>query len=246
MSLSIFAVSKLLVPTAVVGLGITIYLQDHPLSAARTATIISYQQLSPSFTSSSQSFSSIINPRNHISITDSYKIRLSKADIRNRSDEEILATFTRGFFTGWMFTPERYLIASLRSLGMKFIPCGYSKISPGPILQLESLSDKTLPPKDSLLFDGNFMVLFTKIEDSKPRDCPSCIEIGYGDDRKQFSGMHSFELIHGRDGATIWYSSVSCNPTINKRPFSNWVFAFHRWYARTLFRDGIAAVLATE
>lgn len=126
MSLSMFTVSKLLVPTAVLGLGITIYLQDRPLSAARTATITSYQQLSPSFTSSSQSFSSIINPRNHISITDSYKIRLSKADIRNRSDEEILATFTRGFFAGWIFTPERYLIASLRFLGMKFIPCGYS------------------------------------------------------------------------------------------------------------------------
>ncbi|KAF5873547.1 uncharacterized protein Bfra_005010 [Botrytis fragariae] len=246
MSLSMFTVSKLLVPTAVVGLGITIYLQHRPLSAARTASIISYQQLSPSFTSSSQSFSSIINPRNHISIADSYKIRLSKADIRNRSDEEILATFTHGFFAGWTFTPERYLIASLRSLGMKFIPCGYSRISPGPILELESLSDKTLPPKYSPLFGGNFMVLFTKTENIKPRDCPSCVEIGYGDDRKQFSGMHSFELIHERDGATIWYSSVSCNPTINKRPFPDWAFAFHRWYARTLFRDGIAAVLATE
>ncbi|TGO32530.1 hypothetical protein BHYA_0309g00080 [Botrytis hyacinthi] len=215
MSLSMFTVSKLLVPTAVVGLGITIYLQDRPLPAARTATITSYQQLSPSFSSSSQSLSSIINPRNHISIADSYKIRLSKADIRDRSDEEILATFTRGFFAG-------------------------------PVLELESLSGKTLPQKYSLLFGGNFMVLYTKTEDSKPRDCPSCVEIGYGDDRKQFSGMHSFELIHGRDGAVIWYSSVSCNPTINKRPFPSWVFAFHRWYARTLFMDGIAAVLATE
>ncbi|TGO89319.1 hypothetical protein BPOR_0115g00240 [Botrytis porri] len=232
MSLSILAVSKLLVPAAVVGLGIIIYLQDHPLSAARTATITSYQHLSPLFTSSSQSFSSIINPRNHISVTASYKIRLSKADIRNRIDEEILATFTRGFFTGWIFTPERYLIASLRFLG--------------PILELESLSDKTLPPKGSLLFGGNFMVLFTKTGDDRPRDSPSCVEIGYGDDRKKNSGMHRFELNHERDGAMIWYSSVSCNPTINKRPFPDWVFTFHRWYARTLFRDGIAAVLATE
>ncbi|TEY53590.1 hypothetical protein BOTCAL_0244g00180 [Botryotinia calthae] len=232
MPLSMFTVSKLLVPTTVAGLGIILYLQDHPLSTAKTATITSYQQLSPSFTSSSQSFSSTINPRNHINIADSYKIRLSKADIRNRSDEEILAAFTRGFFAGWTFTPERYLIASLRSLG--------------PILELESLSDKTLPPKGSLLFGGNFMVLFTKTDGDRRQKSPSCVEIGYGDDRKQFSGMHSFELIHERDGAIIWYSSVSCNPTVNKRPFPDWVFTFHRWYARTLFRDGIAAILATE
>ncbi|KAF7948449.1 uncharacterized protein EAE97_003860 [Botrytis byssoidea] len=226
MSLSMFTVSKLLVPTAVVGLGITIYLQDRPLSAARTATITSYQQLLPSFNSSSQLFFSIINPRNHIRITDSYKVPLSKADIRDRTDEEI-----------W-----QHLAADSSQVGS--LPL--NEISPGPILELESLSDKTLPPKNSLLLGGNFMVLYTKPEDDKPRDCPSCVKIGYGDDRKQFSGMHSFELIHGRDGATIWYSSVSCNPTINKRLFPNWVFAFHRWYARTLFRDGIAAVLATE
>lgn len=265
----IFAVSKLLVPTAALGLGIAIYLQDHPLSAARTATIQSYQQLSPSFTTSSQSFSSIINPRNHIHIADSYKIRLSKADIRNRSDEEILATFTRGFFAGWIFTPERYLIASLQSLSMKFIPCGYSSQYPrwffqrwyilinfiaipssGPTLGLESLSNKTLPPKHSPLFGGNFMVLFTKINNNNRNNTleksPSCVEIGYGDDRKQFSGMHSFELIHEGDGAIIWYSSVSCNPTINQRPFPDWLFAFHRWYARSLFRDGVAAVLKPE
>ncbi|ATZ54171.1 hypothetical protein BCIN_10g01900 [Botrytis cinerea B05.10] len=246
MPLSMLSVSKLLVPTTVAGLGMILYLQDHPLSTAKTATITSYQQLSPSFARSSQSFSSIINPRNHINIADSYKIWLSKADIRNRSDEEILATFTHGFFAGWVFTPERYLIASLRSLGMKFIPCGYSRMSPGPILELESLSDKTLPPKGSLLFGGNFMVLFTKTDGDTRRNSPSCVEIGYGDDRKQFSGMHSFELIHERDGAIIWYSSVSCNPTVNKRPFPDWVFTFHRWYARTLFRDGVAAILATE
>ncbi|KAF7949108.1 hypothetical protein EAE96_008277 [Botrytis aclada] len=131
---------------------------------------------------------------------------------------------------------------------MNFVPCGYSntETSPGPILELESLSDKTLPAKGSLLFGGSFMILFTKTEESKTRDSPSCVEIGFGDDRKEFAGMHSLELIHERDGATIWYSSITCNLTINKRPIPNWAFAFHVWYARNLFRDGIAAVLATE
>lgn len=90
------------------------------------------------------------------------------------------------------------------------------------------------------------MVLFTKTEADRAGNSPSCVEIGYGDDRKRFSGMHSFELIHEGDGAIIWYSSVSCNPSINQRPFPDWLFAFHRWYARSLFRDGIAAVLSPE
>ncbi|RAL60744.1 hypothetical protein DID88_009849 [Monilinia fructigena] len=155
-----------------------------------------------------------------MAIGDSYKFQLSKVDIRDRSDEEILATFTRGFFSGWIFTPERYLIGSLRSFGIKFIPCGYSNISsPGPLLELESISSSVLPPKHSHLFAGNFMVLFAKTENNRLENSPSCVEIGYGDDRKQFSGMHSFELIHKGDGAIIWYSSVSCNPSVNKRPF---------------------------
>ncbi|KAI9646041.1 hypothetical protein NHQ30_005479 [Ciborinia camelliae] len=246
------AVSKLLLGTAAFGVGwglknFEIYLNDHPLSAARSATIKSSRQLSPSFASSSQSFSTIVNPRNHMGIADSYQIRLSKADIRERSDEEILATFTRGFFAGWIFTPERYLIASLRSVGLKFLPCGFSRIpSPGPLLDLESVSSRALPPPHSLLFGGSFMVLFTKSEPDPLANSPSCVEIGFGDDRKQFSGMHSFELIHEDDGVTIWYSSVSCNPMVDRPLVPDWAFSLHRFYARSLFRDGIAAVLKSE
>jgi hypothetical protein len=84
---------------------------------------------------------------------------------------------------------------------------------------------------------------------------PSFIEIGFGDNRKGFAGMHRFEVSRvsnlskaggeeGEDGAVeLWYSSISCNPTVNKLPFPGWVFSFHKFYAQCLFKDGVVEVL---
>jgi hypothetical protein len=63
-------------------------------------------------------------------ITDYRSIILSKAEIKNLSDEEILARFLKGFFGGWIFTPEITLIATLRGIGLPFIPAGYSSTLP--------------------------------------------------------------------------------------------------------------------
>ena len=64
--------------------------------------------------------------------------------------------------------------------------------------------------------------------------------------------MHRFEVSRtpnddGKEdgGVTVCFSSLSCNPTVNKIPFPKWVFVFHRFYARSLFRDGIREVLRT-
>ena len=79
---------------------------------------------------------------------------------------------------------------------------------------------------------------------------PSFLEIGFGDNRKQFAGMHRFEVSHDTNsagkrtgGATVCFSSLSCNPTVNKVPFPMWMFDFHTFYAQCLFRDGIREVL---
>lgn len=78
----------------------------------------------------------------------------------------------------------------------------------------------------------------------------SYVDVAFGSDRQNFSGMHRFEIRHhlakeeGReDELTICYSSMSCNPSINKPPFPRWVFWFHCWYGMCLFRDGIEAVI---
>jgi hypothetical protein len=102
-----------------------VYLQDHPLAASKTRTITTTETLSPTSALSS-SIHNTVNPRNHIGTEDSRLIHLSKDEIRNLSDEEILERFLKGFFGGWIFTPERTLIASLNRIGRDFIPVGFS------------------------------------------------------------------------------------------------------------------------
>jgi hypothetical protein len=104
---------------------LTTYLYNAPLSRSKTRTI-HISENPTSSTLSSHSLNSIVNPRHHKLITDSRSIILSKAEIKNLSDEEILARFLKGFFGGWIFTPEITLIATLRGMGLPFIPAGYS------------------------------------------------------------------------------------------------------------------------
>ncbi len=82
------------------------------------------------------------------------------------------------------------------------------------------------------------------------------IDIGFGDNRKSFAGMHRFEVIrsHHDDGdeeaggngngkeITFCYSSISCNPTVNRILGPRFVFALHRIYGGLLFRNGIKGV----
>jgi hypothetical protein len=251
---------------------LTTYLYNAPLSRSKTRTIHISENLTPS-TLSSNSLNSIVNPRHHKLITDSRSIILSKAETKNLSDEEILARFLKGFFGGWIFTPEITLIATLRGMGLPFIPVGYSStflyslkpalkdqvpilyiaVKPiGPILQSPSqLSRTTLPPPHTLLFGGNFMVLDTNIKsqdsssDEKQSSENSYVEIGFGDDRKNFAGMHRFEISRPeKGGVQISFSSVSVNPSMNTAPFSNFVFVFHKFYAQCLFRDAVREVLS--
>lgn len=105
-----------------------------------------------------------------------------------------------------------------------------------------------------LLFEGNFIILdhhITKPEPHTPSRIknalvPSFLEIGFGNSRKQFAGLHRFEVFRESEShgaVTINFSSLSCNPTANKIPFPNWVSVFHKFYAQCLFRDGIREVL---
>ena len=86
----------------------------------------------------------------------------------------------------------------------------------------------------------------------------SYIDVGFGDDRSGFAGLHRFEVMRERDardvkagneseeekeGVTVWYSSFSCNPLVNKTLSPPLLFEFHKFYAKTLFRDGIREVL---
>ncbi len=134
----------------------------------------------------------------------------------------------------------------------------------GPEIQsLEEISKVNLPAKGTVLFGGNFMILDIHLISSCPeswqqaseKDSPeiSYVDVGFGDDRKKFAGMHRFEIQHHaaqeeeeekvEEEVTIWYSSLSCNPSVDRPLFWEWAFALHRWYAMCLFRDGVECVI---
>jgi hypothetical protein len=110
-----------------------------------------------------------------------------------------------------------------------------------------------------MLFGGNFMVLDVGLKSdadpSKGMDPTledSFVEVGFGDNRRRFAGLHRFEVSRDVEketgeyaGITICYSSISCHPTVNKPVFPKFLFGFHKFYAMCLFRDGIAEVLKT-
>ena len=118
----LFLLSALSLPATV--LLLKTYLHNNPLPASRTRNITITDTLSP--TSVLSASLKIVNPKNHSFLADSRSIRLLAQDIGKLSDEEILARFLKGFFGGWIFTPERGLIGFLKGVGRNFIPVKFS------------------------------------------------------------------------------------------------------------------------
>jgi hypothetical protein len=95
-----------------------------------------------------------------------------------------------------------------------------------------------------MVLDANIKSQDTS-SDEKSSSEQSYVEIGFGDDRKNFAGMHRFEVSRpGKEMVQISFSSVSVNPSMDQAPFSNLVFVFHKFYAQSLFRDAIREVLS--
>ena len=67
-----------------------------------------------------------INPLSIPITSDSYSLSLSKDMVRGRNDEELLLAFTRGFFGGWVFFPERVLLKTLNLFGGYLVRVGFS------------------------------------------------------------------------------------------------------------------------
>jgi len=114
--------STLAVP--VVAVGLQAYLIEHPLSSSRTCNIRKHATLSRSCASSSSL--SIVNPNHHKAWTDSFSIRLSRRDIGNTSDEELLSKFVKGFFGGWIFAAESSILMFLHAFGRQMMPVSFS------------------------------------------------------------------------------------------------------------------------
>lgn len=67
----------------------------------------------------SQSCSIMINPQRYQALSDTWSIRIRLPPSKKHySDEQILATFVKGFFGGWVFAPEGAL---LRAFGLSLV-----------------------------------------------------------------------------------------------------------------------------
>lgn len=65
----------------------------------------------------------LVNPRNHVTNTDKVVQVLPASAIAGLSDENVLALFSTGFFGGFIFGFERFI---LRIGGYNILPCRYT------------------------------------------------------------------------------------------------------------------------
>ncbi|KAI0812085.1 hypothetical protein GGR55DRAFT_640393 [Xylaria sp. FL0064] len=215
---------------------------------------------------------SIVAPKKHNGIRESYSLLIPAKRFKGSvSDEEILARFTQGFFSGLAFTPERWFLSTVpfrltdmsaikKSLAIRS-QIGASSFVVGPeIWDPAAISSKSTPSFASLLF-GNFLVLdsssLTRAQrDQLPDDYVrhakpphAFVELAYGSEGLGLVGSHRFEVSRHeakQDEGTeelvkITFSAVVCKPT-GLAP-SRYLTWFHILYSNFLFSDGIKGVL---
>ena len=66
---------------------------------------------------------SLVNPRNHVVGSDCVSQRIPAGAVKGLNDEEILALFTSGFFGGFIFRLESWV---LNLLGARILPARYT------------------------------------------------------------------------------------------------------------------------
>lgn len=89
---------------------------------------------------------------------------------------------------------------------------------------------------------GVFQVLDIHIAEKDGQQ--SYIDFGFGNDATGFAGVHRFAVVRrSRESVEVHAQHVSCNPTVNKALGPQWLFVFHKWYAYTLFKEGVSEIV---
>ncbi|KFY42162.1 hypothetical protein V495_04644 [Pseudogymnoascus sp. VKM F-4514 (FW-929)] len=210
----------------------------------------------------------LINPRNHVIVTDQVSVRLPASSISGLSDEAVLALFTRGFFGGRVFAIERLY---MKLGGWRVIPTGYTGFESLSTERIEwnrhNIPAMSFMPVGDILF-GAFKLVDSHLKVTPSDQLPSYLDFGFGSDRGQFAGCHRFSVHRGLKSKTdgelgrlnitgafneegmpedgeveVRLEHFRCNPSENKPSWAEFISWFHRWYAEFLFADGISSVL---
>ncbi|KFY50728.1 hypothetical protein V496_09203 [Pseudogymnoascus sp. VKM F-4515 (FW-2607)] len=122
----------------------------------------------------------LLNPRNHVIVTDQVSIRLPASSISGLSDEAVLALFTRGFFGGKVFAIERLY---MKLGGWRIIPRGYTGFESLPTERTEwnrhNIPTMSFMPVGDILF-GAFQLVDSHLKSAPSDPLPSYLDFGFG------------------------------------------------------------------
>ncbi|OBT48627.1 hypothetical protein VE00_00835 [Pseudogymnoascus sp. WSF 3629] len=194
----------------------------------------------------------LINPRNHVIVTDQVSVRLPASSVSGLSDEAVLALFTRGFFGGKVFAIERLY---MKLGGWKTIPTGYSGFKSLPTERIEwnhhNIPAMSFMPVGDILF-GAFQLVDSHLKLTPSEPLPSYLDFGFGGlESKKDSELDSVNVSRAASDADmlevgeveVRLEHFRCNPSRNVPSWAECISWFHRWYAKFLFADGISSVL---
>ncbi|EED12351.1 hypothetical protein TSTA_004030 [Talaromyces stipitatus ATCC 10500] len=190
-----------------------------------------------------------VNPRSHVTNTDKVVQVLPASAIAGLSDENVLALFSTGFFGGFIFGFERFI---LRIGGYNILPSRYTGFErPSDAVTIWNKSDiptTHLLPNGSNLF-GSFTMLDKYIATNPSEQDASYVDYGFGSDESIFAGCHRFQItrLPTQSGAESQVQMellhFRCNPQKNKPSIAEYIERFHYVYAKALFANGIQYVI---
>ncbi|KAL4886214.1 hypothetical protein BJY04DRAFT_213745 [Aspergillus karnatakaensis] len=197
----------------------------------------------------------IIDPDNNPTQEETYTIQIPLQNLnKSITDEEILARFSKGYFGGWMFSPERWVAPFVQGV-VEHDVITNSRSDPRPdgyeISTTDSLSTQHIAPLGALKHRGKVFPYSKGI--SRPER--SFVEYAGLTKGRSLAASHRFEVARvkldfncedqneGEGYATIVYSHVRSNPLTGGRVYSRPMTAMHVVYAHLLFADGVREVL---
>lgn len=110
------------------------------------------------------------------------------------------------------------------------------------------MSDTHLPPVGSCLF-GSFRMLAKHVAAVPSVEEPSYVDYAFGSDEFVFSGCHRFQITRlpaaeeEEPQILMELLHLRCNPQKNQPSAAEYVERFHYLYAKSLFANGIQALL---
>ncbi|KAL3494426.1 hypothetical protein BJX62DRAFT_234301 [Aspergillus germanicus] len=213
----------------------------------------------------------VIDPAGNPTQEESYTLRIPPQDLKpGLNDEEILARFSKGYFAGAVFAPERWIAQFVQGIIDHEVITNARVLKLDANLQLEAYNiDRPtamprdhLPPLGACLF-GLYYLIDTSVCSPQHRESVfpgsmkisrsnrSFVEYAGRTSGRSLAASHRFEIFRedptangdDEESITILYSHVRSNPLTGGKVYSKPMTAMHVCYAHLLFANGVREVL---